>query len=721
MINPQTDFLELLANPVQNKEAIYKILTNLDQQYQTPLNQAIDKDNIEIVKKILSFLSLNPNMIEEIIIDTSPGSYSFSALDLAIISNRTEIVTEFLSFLSSYPEILCRAVTQQNIFYQSIFSSSIQNNNLVIVKEILLLLSTRSDIIHKIFTEKNQFGYFTFNRAIIPKRINFLSSSSTADISKNIEILKEILSFLSSYPDIMKEVFKQRDEDDLAIIDLAIDSENPEIVQEILSFLKSYPDLLYEVLMQKDKNGYSVSHLAINSGDVEMLKEILYFLSSYPDLLYEVLMQKNKFGFSVFQSSISLQRVEIVQGILSFLSAYPDLLYEALMQKNKFGLSVFHLAINSGNIEIVQEILLSSDHKIRDFIFEQKDSNKNKTLIVALDKIFTNDDEDNKEPEEILKLLIKNKFAIDLNESKISTLISYFKHHTLLGLMTQKKYGLSDIKNQNVLCKILNEVILSSQCESLKTNPISQIYLRHIVKVDSNQPILIGDNQALYLYNSQTFRHSSYLIFNVDCTTNKIKSISYCDGNFFYRLFDTRPNTNSLISRRVFGVREFEFDDDIEFCEEFAKKFIRKNFKFKNINLLQLPFTVDSGDLKVKKIRQCIDTKQQSRGNCSFKSANILARYLLEKIEKRDFSRDYQHFKETLRFEVINCLVNDYKEIKKQFSEEFVKHLEIQERLEGIAGLKFSQKQSGLISSAISDIKAIDLASKSRSSRHARR
>jgi len=252
--------------------------------------------------------------------------------------------------------------------------------------------------------------------------------------------------------------------------------------------------------------------------------------------------------------------------------------------------------------------------------------------------------------------------------------------------------------------------VASSKFESLKNNPISQIYAKEISNVNSNQAVPIPKNQDLYIYKSNVLRHDSYVIFKVDRVNNKVKSISYCDGNFLSGLGDARPNCLlRLFGRRVcYGVREFELKEDHTFSTEFAQEFISKNFQGKGINSLKLPFVAYSQQLEIKNTIFSVKTKQQLRGNCAFKSANILARYLLQEKTGKRYSRDYQQFKKELRSQVVQGLVKDYEKIKEQFGEEFVKHLEIKERLKEVAGEKFGKKQSGLFKTAISAIEGIN-------------
>ncbi|MFM7620739.1 MAG: hypothetical protein ACKO47_03950, partial [Alphaproteobacteria bacterium] len=495
----------------------------------------------------------------------------------------------------------------------------------------------------------------------------------------------------------------------------AIASRKLETVEKILLSLQTDLKILQEVLIQKNDFGNSVLIQAIKLQKPEIVEKILSSLQTHSDILCQVLKQVDKNNFSALYSAILVDNSEITEKILSSLQDHPDILKEVLMQKDNYGNSVLIKAIDSQKPKIVEKILLSLQDRpdILEEVLMRKSASGDKALFKAIQNVVANNYENTK-PEEILKLLVDNQFKnIHTDQEKILALTSFYKNHALLALMSQGRYGIGSKKTPHLLTKILNEVVASSERKALRENPISEIYASHIPKVNSNQPINIDANQALYIYKSNVLEHNSYVIFNVEQATNKLKSISYCDGNFFPGLGDERPHPDSLLSPRTCGVREFNLEGDHQFSTEFAQEFIKENFQGKDINSrdinsLQLPFVVDSKPIKIKGVIKTTETKKQSRGNCSFKSGNILVRYLLLKLTGQDYSQDYQKFKKQLRFQVVEGLVQNYRIIKEQLGEEFVEHLGIKERLEKVAKEKFGKKENGLIVSAKSAIEAFD-------------
>lgn len=198
-----------------------------------------------------------------------------------------------------------------------------------------------------------------------------------------------------------------------------------------------------------------------------------------------------------------------------------------------------------------------------------------------------------------------------------------------------------------------------------------------------------GKLNVLYIYNSEIKDHSSYFVFHVD-EKNKLSAISYCDGN---PIFEERK----LGSNYINGVITYEFKILVDFSKEMAKKFVKENFNEKNIDIIYdnfeslnnlfkgiindyitKNFSGKDEDILLKKLSEsdCIKTsysipiKAQSKQNCTFKSINILARFLLE-----------QQQQETIfDFDYINSQPNGigheaYKNVKERMVENATKNL----------------------------------------------
>jgi len=458
-------------------------------------------------------------------------------------------------------------------------------------------------------------------------------------------------------------------------------------VDKILSSLESHPKILSQILLKQFcidnlKNFYSPLSVAIILGFEETVEKILSSLKKYPDILERVLTEDEN---PAIHQAIYCGETKILEKILTSLQNHQDIFQKVLTHKNTLGRSPPQIAIVLGKLESVKTISSITDSKILKSILSDYIPYQDKVLFLAIGSVFATK---SSESEEILKLLVKKAFNTDLNPSQILALTNFFKNHALLALMSRQNYGIGFNDTPNTVARIVKEVVASGN-DKLKDNPISKIYTDEIDKANSENPISIDNNKELYIYNSNVSQHKSYLIFKVDPQTKKLISISYCDGNYIAKLKDQK-----LDNGKVYGVREYEIENDITYSSEFAKNFIQQNFENKDLpNEVQLPFKVDSEELTIKKTTPSIETKHQLRGNCGFKSDNILARYLYKEKTGNDYSKDYREFKTQLRLQVVNGLAKDYETIKAQFSEEFVKFLGIEKSLEDAHHSKFSTKE----------------------------
>ena len=324
-------------------------------------------------------------------------------------------------------------------------------------------------------------------------------------------------------------------------------------------------------------------------------------------------------------------------------------------------------------------------------ILQCKNKFNENLIIIAVKEIISSEDLYEKEKSEaILKLISKKQFGLDINEEQQAIIVDYLKNHMLLNLMSLDRYSTFKKAVINILSEVVN-----SKAE-LQSNPISQIYRNEIKKILTGESIDTSDNKHLFIYSAAVSNHASYLAFCVDKTNNKLLSITYCDGNYYYEFGDKKVSmlSQSLEFNRFYGVRSFEVREDIIFSNDFAIKFVEENFKGKDFYQFKFPFKIDGRDISFGKITHSIDTQIQNRGNCGFKSLNLLARFLFEQTRGLDHHAYYKKFKDDLRKHVIKGLGQDYQKIKEAFSQDFVDSLTIKENLQKISQLKFGKKNS---------------------------
>jgi ankyrin repeat protein len=613
--------------------------------------------------------------------------FSYARLHFLIAYRNIDDRKKINNILKSIPpEKLYDVFKIQDSANNNLLATAFFLNDISIFRSLLLFLSSTPNLLQELLTQENKDGHSILLQAISHNKIEFVKEILSSFLYvNNFEIVKEILSSLSSSPKLLRGLLIQDNQKIYSIFQQIFLSDRMEIVKEILLSLSLYPRLLQEFLIQESKDGYPNFQLAVFNSRIEIVKEILLSLSLYPVILQELLIQENIKGYSILKEAIINDRTDIIKEILLSPSLSPDVLRELLIQGDEYGYSILQQAVLNGGIEIVNEILssLSSFPDLLQEILEQKNKSNETAIFCALKRIIKKNDPNDKIPDEILKIIVKKQFVIDLDESQKKVLIEYAKNLILLNLMTLEQFGFIDKK----LVKILDEKISSS--ESLSSNPISQIYQQQLIKINSNEPIMIKDNKSLYLYRAEVQEHHACLVFCVDNETKKLLSINYCDGNLYDKLGDRRFNG---WTRRSFGVRQLEPEDNITFSAEFVKKIIDENFK-KNIEELKLPLCVDGKEINIKKRTDCIDIKPQSRGNCTLKTSNILARYLFLMVMNKDYHQYYEEFKQDLRKEVINAIPKCYEEIDKLIGTKVANHLMIKENMQKLADSKFGRKQ----------------------------
>jgi hypothetical protein len=173
-----------------------------------------------------------------------------------------------------------------------------------------------------------------------------------------------------------------------------------------------------------------------------------------------------------------------------------------------------------------------------------------------------------------------------------------------------------------------------------------------------------GKLNSMHVFNSGLDDHISYFIFHVD-DENKLTAISYCDGN---RIDDVRKIEGS--ENHINGVTTYQLQTPQTFSKNFAEELVKNiskksadDFYKKIANNTAFP----KGLIDYSKTTFSIPTKKQLRGNCTLKSPNILARFLLEqKSGEKIFDFDVDEKKTTGRG------VEVYKEFKQKMAEKVI-------------------------------------------------
>jgi len=216
----------------------------------------------------------------------------------------------------------------------------------------------------------------------------------------------------------------------------------------------------------------------------------------------------------------------------------------------------------------------------------------------------------------------------------------------------------------------------------LPENPFTATYEEVLDKIDKDQAIKDCNGNNLFIKRSNVSGHSSFFIFHVD-KNNKLSKISYCDAiNFDERRVISDSNSH------INCVTNFELDTSIDFSEKFANEFINKNSK--KVKREVFYEKIKSGNLEglgtssVSSINFELPRKKQIRGNCGFKSLNVLTSTVMKlKDPTCDFEWDseknkpcgrgyeyYKEFKDSLSDQALKELESDLPKIKEMTPKE---------------------------------------------------
>ena len=377
------------------------------------------------------------------------------------------------------------------------------------------------------------------------------------------------------------------------------------------------------VLDQKSKNGFTPVFHAIKEGNVDALEKIISAST-------EVLDRKDENGLTPVFHAIWLDKLDALEKIIKARSAVLD-------QKDKSGLTPVFYAIDRGKLDALKKILETSEGAL-----EQKNQQGENPILYSLNTYSNNPSDSNKK---ILKLIFQKQFGRDLQDEEIKNLVEFVNNYNFLKLF-YNEYGQAMFDN-NLKSILTNVLPREAELEGELSKKLLKIYQK--IAEAREKPSIIechdasGDKTKLHIHYSQLNKHASYFIFHVN-DQNKLTMISYCDGN---RAFPEQEiiRRDGARSPYINGVTTFELTQPQDFNQKFAEDFIKKNSKKREVvEFYSQEFSPEKlaseekeiFGIKFSKITHSIPTKMQSRGNCSLKSSNILARFLLTHQERKE-------------------------------------------------------------------------------------
>lgn len=392
------------------------------------------------------------------------------------------------------------------------------------------------------------------------------------------------------------------------------------IDHEKIDIIKSMIAKDHEILTIKNQAGLVPFFYAIYSDKKNVVKAMI-------EAIPEVLNQQNNFNYTSIFYAIDLDKKNAIKAMIE---ANP----EVLGQQDKHGSSPFFYAIKFNKSEIEQEIV-SSD-------------------CFSCFRI-------GRQPDTALNMIARAEIGRDLTDIEKENLKEFASNFSLLKNFYYKKaQALKDhLDVKKILASSIPEVT-SEQTDLYQdfTKIYQEITTNNIPKITH-----IKDDKlnSMHVFTSLFNDHISYFVFHVD-DENKLTAISYCDGN---RIDDLRKIEGS--ENHINGVTTYQLQTPQAFSAKFVKDLLRPtyqksadDFDKKIANNTAFP----EGLIDYSKTTFSIPTKKQLRGNCTLKSPNILARFLLEqKSGEKIFDFDVDGKK------TIGRGVEVYKEFKQKMAE----------------------------------------------------
>jgi len=408
---------------------------------------------------------------------------------------------------------------------------------------------------------------------------------------------------------------------DLNIYNLAIQYVNKNDIDSLLILLSSNERIFYD--SSSCETGYlHPIFYAIDNEKKEIIKSMITKDRG-------ILDKENRQGLSPFFYAIRLDKKNVVKAMIE---ANP----EVLKQQDKHGSSPFFYAIKFNKSEIEQEIVSSG--------------------CFSCFRI-------GRQPDTTLNIIARAEIGRDLTDIEKENLKDFASNFSLLKNLYYKKA--QDLKDRLDVKKILAPSIpdfTSGQSDLYRD--FTEIY-QEITKNNNPEITHIKDGKlnSMHVYDSRLTDHISYFIFHVN-DENILTAISYCDGN---RIDDTRKIEGS--ENHINGVTTYQLKIPQAFYKNFVEELVKNisnksadDFDKKIANNTAFP----EGLIDYSKTTFSIPTKKQLRGNCTLKSPNILARFLLEQKSGEkifDFDVDVDEKK------TIGRGIEVYKEFKQKMAE----------------------------------------------------
>ena len=447
---------------------------------------------------------------------------------------------------------------------------------------------------------------------------------------------------------------EQKNSNGLTPIFLAIQLGNLEIVNAIIENIEKDSS----VLKQKDSIGMTPIFRAIELGNLEIVKAFMaknsrvlthrysqyryskemtpIFLAIESKSLMKMPEVQKKIVEAIIEKDVLVLTHEDSSGMTPIFRAIVSgnlEIVEMLIKKNRlvleqkylFGMTPIFFAIRSQSLKKMPEVqkkIVKAIIEKDPSVLTQKDSSGMTPIFCAASMSVRSLGHDNEDKtSEVLQTILDHQCPRNINKGGQEDFKELFSKKMLLkGIYSGEEVGFMFELLEKAFDKITPE------------NTFNKIYQDLFENVDKNQPINLKNDEKMYIFQSNLEKHSSFFIFHVN-KANELTSISYCDGN---KIDEERKIKDS--ATHINGVTTFHLKTPIGYNKDFAKNFINENSqdndhlwfydKFINRKIIHQGKYIDFSE-----ITHSIPTKAQKKGNCTFKSSTLLARFILEKID----------------------------------------------------------------------------------------
>ena len=412
--------------------------------------------------------------------------------------------------------------------------------------------------------------------------------------------LENLETLIEAYP----EVLEQKKDGTLTPIFFAIQQNNLEALKIIIAINSDILEQIYE---------YNLTPIffALKNNKLDAVKTLI-------EACPEILEQKFEDDLTPIFFAIKYNNPSALKIIIESDPKTLEQIYEG-------NLTPIFWTIYEANIEAIKTIIETYSN-----ILEQEDENKNIPIIKIVELY---DYMPSKRNQNLLQDIFELQFKRKLNDDAIENLVNFVRNFQLLKLIYEDS---GQVLKENSLKKILGSVIIFDHDEedNLTTKLIS-IYQK-ICQEEIDEIIFFnknGEKNSLHIFNSDMKDHSSYFIFHVN-EKNKLTAISYCDGN---EVYDERAIEST---HYIYGATTYILKVQEDFSRDEKKKYIKKNFQEKDFDNLCEKIS----EINCLERINSIPTKAQIKENCTFKSINILARFLLEyQRQEKIFDFDFEN------------------------------------------------------------------------------